>query len=253
MSSAGSYLYGFTHRQFQPQAELRGLAGAPVRVLPFKDLAAVVSGHPVQRLMPLRRNLEPHHRIVRHISNEASLVPAAFGHISESEEDILGVLQHNYESIREELGRLSRKSEMGVTLSWAVPNIFEFMVRQDRELRQARDRVFRGRQPSMNEKLEVGSKFEAALARQREQLTGALLGALDSLTQDVVSTPPRAETVVCQVALLIGRDRVDEFQQQIRAAASLFDANYTLNYSGPWPPYSFVRLRLQPASPTAAA
>ncbi len=54
MSQAGAYLYGFTDRGFQPPPDLRGLRGAPVEVIGFADLAAVVSDPPVQRLMPAR-------------------------------------------------------------------------------------------------------------------------------------------------------------------------------------------------------
>ena len=85
MATAGAYLYGFTDCAYRPGDELRGVGGAPVRLVPFRDVAAVVSPHPVQRLLPSRSNLEPHHRIVRRISSEAPLVPAAFGHISDTE------------------------------------------------------------------------------------------------------------------------------------------------------------------------
>jgi hypothetical protein len=252
MSMAGSYLYGFTDDRFTPRPELRGLAGAPVRTLPFRDLAAVVSRHPVQRLMPLRSNLEPHHRIVRHISDQASLVPAAFGHISATEDEILGVLRANYAEIRAELQRLGGKLEMTVKLAWNVANIFEFMVRSDRALRELRDRVFRGRQPTLNEKLQVGSTFEAALGRERERLMQMLLAALEPVTCDVVTSAPKDEKTVGQAALLVPRDGAADFARALEQAARLFDANYTLQYSGPWPAYSFVRLRLQPAAPTAA-
>src|SRR5215217_5466228 len=114
MVSAGRYLYGFIDRRFQPAAELRGLAGAPVRVVSFLDVAAVVSAHPVKPLMPLRSNLEPHHRVVRQISAAATLVPAAFGHISDTEDEILTVLRSNYAGIRGELDRLDHKCEMGI-------------------------------------------------------------------------------------------------------------------------------------------
>jgi Gas vesicle synthesis protein GvpL/GvpF len=254
MPAVGSYLYGFTHRGFEPGPDLRGLAGAPVRALPFGDLAAVVSPHPVKPLMPLRSNLEPHHRVVRHVSDHAALVPAAFGHIVESDTDILGVLRANYGDISDALARLSGKSEMGLKLSWTVPNIFEHMVRLDRALRAVRDQVFRGgRQPSLNERLEVGAAFEAALGRERDRLSRILLAALDAVTCDVASTPAKSETVVYQGALLVDRARVQEFATRLHAAAGLFDATLTLDYSGPWPPYSFVRLRLQPAQPVAAA
>ena len=246
MGNVGNYLYGFTDPGFQPGADLRGLAGAPVRVISFGDVGAAVSRHPVQRLMPLRSNVEPHHRVVRHISSKATLVPAAFGHISDSEAQILDVIRVNYNSIREELHRLDHKCEMGLKLSWNVSNIFEHRVRSDRALRELRDRVFRHHEPTMNEKLQVGGAFEASLMRERERLTRVLLGAFDTVVRDSVSLPPRNEKVVCQASLLIDQSRTTEFQQALEAAAGLFDADFRLEYSGPWPPYSFVRLRLQP-------
>ena len=246
MATVGNYLYGFTEPGFQPGADLRGLAGAPVRVISVGDVGAAVSRHPVQRLMPLRSNVEPHHRVVRHISSKAALVPAAFGHISDSEAQIVDVIRLNYDSIREELHRLDHKCEMGLKLSWKVGNIFEHLVRTDRELRQLRDRVFGRRAPTMNEKLQVGGAFEATLMRERERLTRVLLGAFADVARDTVSVPPRNEKVVCQASLLVDQARAAEFQQALEAAAGLFDAHFSLEYSGPWPPYSFVRLRLQP-------
>ena len=249
MAQVGSYLYGFTEPAFQPGANLRGLGGAPVRVIAFGNVAAVVSRHPVQRLMPLRSNVEPHHRVVRHISSNAALVPAAFGHISDSEAQILDVVRVNHDSIREELHRLDRTCEMGLKLSWNVTNLYAHLVHTDRTLRELRDRVFGRREPTMNEKLQVGGAFEATLMRERERLTRVLLGAFDTVARGTVSLPPRNEKVVCQASLLIDQSRTTEFQQALEGAAARFDANFSLEYNGPWPPYSFVQLRLQPPPP----
>jgi hypothetical protein len=248
MGHVGSYLYGFTEPAFQPGSDLRGLAGAPVRVISLGEVGAAISRHPVQRLMPLRSNVEPHHRVVRHIGSKATLVPAAFGHISNSEAEIVDVIRTNHDSIREELHRLGGRCEMGLKLSWNVTNIFEHLVHSDRALRELRDRVFVRREPTMNEKLQVGGAFEATLMRERERLTRVLLGAFESVARDTVSLPPRAEKMVCQASLLVDHSRTTEFQQALEAAARLFDSNFSLEYSGPWPPYSFVRLRLQAPS-----
>jgi hypothetical protein len=253
MANVGNYLYGFTDPGCQPPPNLTGLAGAPVRIIWFRELGAVVSRHPVQRLMPLRRNVEPHHKVVRHISSQAALVPAAFGHISDSDGQILAVMRGNYDSIRQELHRLDRKCEMGLKLSWTVGNIFDHMVRSDRALRELRDRVFGRHEPTMNEKLQVGGAFEATLTRERERLTRRLLGAFDAVTCDSITNPPRAEKTVCNASILIEQGRMDDFRRALEGAAGLFDANFSLEYSGPWPAYSFVRLRLQPPGSTAAA
>jgi hypothetical protein len=253
VANVGNYLYGFTDTAFHPGPDLRGLAGAPVRVVSFREIAAVVSRHPVQRLMPSRSNIEPHHRVVRHISSRATLVPAAFGHISDSEHQILDVLRGNYENIRGEIERLDRKCEMGFKLCWNVDNIFDHLVRTNRELQYMRDRVFRNRQPTMNEKLQVGGAFEATLTRERERLTRLLLGAFDAVACDSLVNPPRSEKTVCQAALLIRQAHVDDFQQALRAAAASFDASFTLEYRGRWPPNRCDTLRLQPPGGATAA
>jgi hypothetical protein len=251
MSHLGSYLYGFTRGDFRPSPQLRGLAGAPLRAVGCDDIAAIVSTHPVQQLLPSRANLEPHHRVVRTVSSEATLVPAAFGHIAASEEELLGVLRANHDEIRDEIARLDGKCEVSVKLLWNVPNIFEHMVRTSRELRALRDRMFRTGQPSTAEKLEVGSMFEETLARERERLSRTLLTALDAVTCEAVTNTPRDEKMVCDAALLIERTRALAFGEALRAAAALFDNHYALEYGGPWPAYSFVRLRLSPAEAVA--
>jgi hypothetical protein len=253
MPNVGAYLYGFTAHTFQPRPDLRGLAGAPVRAVAFRDVAAIVSRHPVQTLAPSRANVEPHHRVVRHVSGETTLVPAAFGHIGDTEAAIVDVVRSNYDAIRNEITRLAGTCEMGLTLSWRVDNIFEFLVNGHRDLRDARDRVFRRHQPSFNDKLQVGGLFEATLMRERERLTERLLGAFESIACETVCRPPRQEKRICEAALLIDRARTEEFATVIGAAARLFDGNFALEYTGPWPPYSFVRLRLQPPARTSAA
>jgi hypothetical protein len=253
MSNVGAYLYGFTDHTFQPPPDLRGLAGAPVRAVAFKHVAAIVSRHPVQPLMPSRANVEPHHRVVRHVSGQATLVPAAFGHIGDTEAAIVDVVRANYDAIRDEIARLAGKCEMGLTLSWRVDNIFEFLVNGHRELRDERDRVFGRRHPSFSEKLQVGGLFEKTMMQERERLTKRLLAAFESIASETVTRPARQEKTICQAALLIDRDQTTEFSDALRAAAALFDGNFALEYNGPWPPYSFVRLRLQPPVQTNAA
>jgi hypothetical protein len=216
-------------------------------------VAAVVSAHPVQRLAPARANVEPHHRVVREISQHAPLVPAAFGHIGGGDGDILAVLRGNHAEIRLELERLAGRCEMGLTMRWRVPNLVNHLVRSSRDLREGRDRAFRGRVPSMNEKLQVGALFEATLARERERLTAIVLGALQSVALDVFHGKCGDEKMVCRTAILVERARVDAFEAALGRAATLFDASIGFESSGPWPPYSFVRLRLHTNGAPAAA
>ena len=253
MPTTGNYLYGFTQACLHPEPGLRGLANAPVRLLGFRDVAAVVSNHPVQRLMPKRANLEPHHRIIHDICKRGPLIPAAFGHISESEEDVLGVLRENYEDIRKEIDRLTNTVEVTLKLRWNVENIFEYFVRNHKDLRELRDRVFRNPHPSFDDKLKVGSLFEARLASERERLTALLLQGLRDIVLESSINSPRDEKTACDCALLVDTAHAQEFGPALEPTAAIFDSELALQWSGPWPPYSFVRLQLRTANCPAMA
>jgi len=252
MSAPGKYLYGFANGQFRPAEVLLGLTNAPVYAIRFQDVAAVVSDHPLEKLSLLRRNLEPHHRVIREISKQATLAPATFGHISESEEQVLAVLRDNYAEIRGELERLDAKVEMGVKLLWDVDNIFEFFVSSDRELRNRRDRVFGKSRVTVEEKLELGAYFDKRLKQERDRLGNQMIEALRPVTCEVRVNSPTDEKMVLNGAFLIERAREKEFEAALYRAAGLFDSNFALDYSGPWPPYNFVRLSLKLEAPEAA-
>jgi hypothetical protein len=245
MAAPGKYLYGFAEGGFSLAAELLGLAGAPVQAIRFQDIAALVSDHPVEKLSLLRRNLEPHHRVIREITKQATFIPATFGHISENQEQILEVLRENHAGIREELERLAGKVEMGIKLLWDVDNIFDFFVSSDRELRNRRDRVFGKSRPTLEEKLELGAFFDKRLKQERERLGNQIIEALRPLTSEVRVNPPTDEKMVLNAALLIEKAQEKEFEEALYHAARLFDSNFALDYSGPWPPYNFVRLSLK--------
>jgi hypothetical protein len=241
----GQYIYGFTRGDFLLEDGLRGLLRAPVRTIKYGELAVIVSDHPVQRLAPIRINLEPHHRVLRQISRAGSVVPVAFGHICGSVEELLHLVGENYTEIDSELSRLTGKVEMGVKLRWAVENIFEFFVRTDPSLREMRDRIFGQKQPTFEEKLGVGALFEKRLHGERERLTETLSNVLAGVTCDRRLMPAGEERIICSMALLVEKSRAHEFAAALEAAAALFNSDFALEYDGPWPPYSFVHLRLR--------
>ncbi len=252
MAPTGKYLYGFAEGGYGLNGELSGLAGAPVHQIRFEDVAAVVSDHAVEKLSLLRRNVEPHHRVIREVSRQTTFIPATFGHISEGEAQIVELLQANRDPIRAELDRLAGKVEMGLKVLWDVDNIFEHFVTTDRELRQRRDRVFGRSRVTMEEKLELGAFFDKRLKHERERLSARMIEALRPVSCEVRENPPSDEKMVLNAAFLIERAGEKQFEEALYRAAALFDSHFALDYSGPWPPYNFVRLNLDVPGPVAA-
>src|SRR5574341_35961 len=138
----GKYLYGIIRTEGDKELGPIGLRRAQVYTIGFKNIAALVSDHPLTKIKPLRDSLAFHHQVIKEAIQESTIIPMAFGHIVRSAKEIRRLLEANYPEIDEELNRLCNKVEMGLKILWDVENIFEYFVNRDKELRDFRDTIF---------------------------------------------------------------------------------------------------------------
>ena len=243
----GKYLYGIIRADKDETFGVIGIQGGKVYTLRYKDIAALVSDLPfVGKIKPLKANLEPHHQVIKEINRRFTVIPMSFGHITKSEGDILRMLKLNYDEISAELERLQGKVEMGLKIFWDVENIFEYFVKNYRELEDFRDTIFgRSSPPTRQEMIELGSLFEEKRTEERERHTEKVIDALRDYVQDFKVNEPIGEKMVLNSAFLIEGDEEKAFEEGIHRAAGLFDGNFTFDYNGPWAPYSFVELELE--------
>ncbi len=135
---------------------------------------------------------------------------------------------------------------MGLRVRWDVPNIFEYVVAIHPDLAELRDRIFRGgREPSQEEKIELGRTFDRLINADREAHVERVEQILGRRVVEVVSNKPKDDREVMNLACLVDRDRRGEFEHAVVEAAGAFDNNYAFDFNGPWPPHNFVGIELR--------
>jgi hypothetical protein len=170
----------------------------------------------------------------------------AFSTVANSPQAIHKILAKNRRAFEEQLARVAGKVEMGVRVSWDVPNIFEYLVNIHTELRSARDRMMSARhQLTQEEKIELGRMFDRLLNDDREDHTTKVERALAPLCVEFKANQCRNENEVINLACLVRRDAQEAFSAGVFAAANFFDNNFSFDYSGPWAPHNFVELELE--------
>lgn len=233
-----------------------GLDGRSVYAMTSGGVTAVVSRAPVE-LRPERRQLAAHHAVLQHVVAEADAVlPVAFGIVAGNRDAVCRMLARNRREIVDTLRRLTRRLEMGLRITWDVPNIFEYFVSTHAELQAARDWFFAGnREPSQGDKIELGRLFDRLLAESRERHADQVEATLRDHCAEIKRTRLRNEHDAVSLACLVDRDRHGDFEAAVFDAARGFDNNFAFDYGGPWPPYNFVGMTLDlgPARPPAHA
>ncbi len=241
----GMYLYAVLAGDVDPSdAGPIGIEGGAVTRVALGDIAAAVSPVPRARLRPERKHVAAHHAVLSRLMRKATVLPAAFGLIAPSAEAVKYFLASRREVLEEQLARVAGKVEMGLRVSWNVPDLFAFFVSMHPELREVRDQLRLQKEVARGDLIEVGQLFDRILETERDVHFGLVSEALAAHGVAVKREPPRNEREVMNLACLVPREQELAFERLVATAAEPFGDHFTFTHDGPFAPYHFAELSL---------
>ncbi len=243
----GKYLYAVIPAAGDREYSNIGIDGERVYLIVDDQVAAVVSNFSNGKIRPERRHIAAHQAVLKRLMEEETPLPITFGVIAEGAKAIKRILSLNRKSFTEQLRRVHGKVEMGLRVTWDVPNIFEYFVNTHAEIRAARDQFLGSNHVTTQEdKIEVGRLFDRVLQEDREEHTERVESILSSCCSEIKRNISRNEQEVMNLACLVAREAVDkEFETAVFEAARGFDNNFSFDFNGPWAPHNFVDVELR--------
>lgn len=261
----GLYVYGIVDR-----AALAGLpehgvaAGYPVTLLPYRDLAAVVSEAPLDEwgqealeaqladLAWLEARVRTHQAVLDAVLPLATLAPMKFATIYLSQDGVAEFLAAHYDEFVALLGHLRGRQEWGLklycdnaTLAAHIAEISPEVARLRAEIVSkpkgaayllARKLQETSDHESERVELEVADRTHTALT---EQSVAAALNPLQS-----TEITGRTERMLLNAAYLVDATALDAFHAALAEIAAEYGSRgFQFELSGPWPAYNFTRLR----------
>lgn len=243
---AGRYVYAFVRDSAVDailEKNLTGINDCPLSSETQGGIAAIVSEIAPEKIRPRRQLLAAHQNIVTTISSGWDMLPVSFGLIADDTEDLQQILAANAEVLSTQLDRVGGQVEMNLVISWNTENVFQYFVEKQPQLLSARDAIAAGT-ASRDDMIEIGRLFEQLLAAEREQHGATVLEIIAPVCKETELQDPRSEKELVRLNCLISREGEEQFTQAIHKAAEAYNEDYAFNFSGPWPPYSFVNLSL---------
>ena len=237
------YVYAIVPPSIHLPQGLSGFGGT-LRLIAWRDVAAVVSGHAAGAVEPTPENLRRHERIVEALCERDATLPVRFGTVLANGESLRRALAERHEVLQDDLRRLAGTLEFGVTVLWQRGPGSEPPSHPDE---RAPDRV--NHSPAAERAAGRGAAYLRARwieHRQAEALRDRAQGLAAELDSALLPHALASLRTLCpsdRLALrdvyLITRESAGAFQE----AADTLRKRLTgvrLFVSGPWPPYSFV-------------
>jgi hypothetical protein len=217
---------------------------ADVYTINYKDMAAVVSDVPIVPLDSTRENVLAHERVNETVMRDHTVIPMSFGTIFKTREDIVELLRSAYDAFADVLNKMQDKLEFGLKVLWDRDEIVRAIEQEDEDIHRLKSEISSQRGSTYFARMQYGRLIDAALQQRSERYVAEFLQRLRDVS--VASRVNRAigDKMIMNAAFLVQRDQEQTFDRRIKEIASHFD-KLTFKYTGPWPPYNFVNIRLK--------
>jgi hypothetical protein len=243
----GKYVYCII-KQSPPRAFGDHGIGTASRVytVHYEDLAAVVSDTPLKVYDPTRENVLAHEYVNEVVMREFTLIPMSFGTLFRTEGDIVELLRSTYDTFDDVLQKIEGKLEFGLKVLWDRERVIATLEESDVELRRLRQELTENPQGATYfARVELGRRVEEALEAAGDRYVRDIHTALKSAAVASRANKPIGERMILNAAFLVDRGHEAEFDEAVKGISRKYEGQLTFKYTGPWPPYNFVNIKLK--------
>jgi hypothetical protein len=243
---SGKYVYCIIHTNDPCRFGPIGIGSEPVEVhtVNYKDIAAVVSDTPLEVYDPTRENVLAHERVNEVVMRDFTVIPMSFSTVFKTSEDIVELLRSAYEAFRDVLVKMQDKLEFGLKVLWEPETIIREIEKDDENLRLLRQEISHQKGSTYFARMQYGRLVDSLLQEKSEKLVSEIIDLLSSVCVASRTNKPIGDKMILNGAFLVARDREPDFDAKVKEIDARYE-NLIFKYTGPWPPYNFVNIRLK--------
>jgi hypothetical protein len=223
-----------------------GGTGRPVYTVKYRDLAAVVSDTPIRIYDPTRENVLAHEFVNETVMREFTVIPMSFGTIFRTREDIVELLRSTYKALEDVLQKMKDKIEFGLKVLWDRDAAIGRVEEEHEEIRRLKQEIEGNAQSSTYfARMQLGRLVETALEDAANSYVADIHESLKPVAVASRSNKPIGDRMILNAAYLVDRAREEDFDRVVKELSQKYEHLLSFKYTGPWPPYNFVNIKLR--------
>jgi hypothetical protein len=220
--------------------------GQRVYTVHHQELAAVVSDTPIVIYDPTRENVLAHEFVNETVMREYTVIPMSFGTVFRSEDDVSELLRSTHGAFTDVLEKMLDKIEFGLKVLWDRDKVMAEIEQQNDEIRRLKDEITRNAASSTYfARMQLGRLVESAMEEASNRFVTDVHEALRPVAVASRSNKVIGDRMILNAAFLVERSREKEFDEKVKEVSRRYEITLTFKYTGPWPPYNFVNIKLK--------
>lgn len=247
-SQEGKYVYAIIESDQARSFGKLGIGGRgdAVYTIQHGGLAAVVSNTPITIHDPTRENVLAHENVNETVMREFTVIPMSFSTVFRTEDDVVEFLKHTSDALRDVLKKMKDKIEFGLKVNWDTETVLKEIEQEREDIRRLKEEINANRMASTYfARMQLGRLIEQAMTEKAGVYVREIYDHLRSTAIASRENKPIGEKMILNAAFLIDRSQAPTFEQKVQEFAREFEGRLRFLYTGPWPPYNFVNIRLR--------
>jgi Gas vesicle synthesis protein GvpL/GvpF len=242
----GKYVYCVIKSERAFSFGLLGIGPEPAEVhtVHYRDIAAIVSNTPMVVQDPTRDNVLAHQRVNETVMQDHTVIPMSFGTVFKTDDDIMELLRSAYDAFTDVLNKMQDKFEFGLKVLWDRDQIVHEIEPEDEDIRRLKGEISTQKGSTYFARMQYGRLIDAALQARSERYVSEIFEALRNVSVASRSNKPIGDRMIMNAAFLVARSLEQAFDARVKDIGQRYD-KLTFKYTGPWPPYNFVNIRLK--------
>jgi hypothetical protein len=208
------------------------------------DLSAVVSDAPLGVLDPTRDNVLAHQRVNETVMSDHTVLPMSFGTVFKTRDDVTAFLRSAYRAFSDVLDKMENKLEFGLKVLWDRDAVIRAIEDEDEDIRRLKHQIAAQKGSTYFARMQYGRLIDAALQTKSERYVSEIFERLRDVSVAARANKPIGDRMILNAAFLVSRDAEAGFDARVKQLGASHD-KLTFKYTGPWPPYNFVNIRLK--------
>jgi hypothetical protein len=242
--SRGKYVYCIIRASKPLQFGPIGIGAEPVQTVNHEGIAAVVSDTPVEIFDATRENVLAHERVNEAVMRQHTVIPMSFGTVFKTRDDIVELLRGAHAAFSDVLAKMADKLEFGLKVLWDRDVIVREIEREDEDVQRLKKEISSQKGSTYFARMQYGRLIDAALQSRSERCVADIFEQLRDVSVASRANKPIGDKMIMNAAFLVARDQEGEFDARVKRVGTQY-GNMTFKYTGPWPPYNFVNIRLK--------
>jgi hypothetical protein len=252
----GRYVYGIAVGGKEARLGPIGLEGSEVYILSYQDLGAIVHNCPTEPYQSpddekVKTWVKEHQSVLDAAKKQYDIIiPLGFDTIIKAGDDNISPdqvvkdwLKEDYERFHFLISRIKGKDEYAVQVSYLPSAVGKYMTEPSEEVKTIREQLTK-KSPGIayiyKQKLEKAVK--ADMERLADMWFKNFFNCISQHVDRVIVEKTRKldsdKVMLLNLSCLVDKEKVESLGEELEKINSM--EGFSVHFSGPWPPYSFV-------------